>query len=262
MRILWQGFTDPAVHSTYTDRLRAYLNAIADPGTEFEFRGVSPPDRYLHRLTEWRCAMQAIAGMLEAEAEGFDAVILGHFQDAGLWEARGALEIPVVGLGESSMLHACTLGGRIGLVTIHPTFIPWHEEQVRHYQLQHRVVGVRAMETTVDLWMQAFAGGDAYDEVRRQFEERARPLVEQGVEVIVPAGGLPALLFGEAETLTIDGAVVLNASAVAAKHAELAVKLRRINGTRPSRASTFARAPGEALEELRQLVGTATPAPS
>jgi len=263
VRILWQGFTDPATQSVYTDRLKAFLNEVADPGTEFDFRGVSPPDRYIHRLTEWRCAMQAIGNLLDAQDEGFDGVILGHFQDAGLWEARGALEIPIVGLGESSLLHACTLGATIGLVTIHPTFIAWHAEQVRQYQLGDRVVGVRAMETSVDLWMRAFGGDEAaYGEVRRRFEEEVRPLAEAGAEVIIPAGGLPALLFAEKETPEIDGAIVLNCSLVAAKQAELAVKLRRINGTGPSRAGAFARAPVEALEEFRTLVGSRAPAPS
>ena len=253
MRILWQGFTDPAVHSSYTDRLRAYLNAIADPGTEFEFRGVSPPDRYLHRLTEWRCAMQAIAGMLEAEAEGFDAVILGHFQDAGLWEARGALEIPVVGLGESSMLHACTLGWRIGLITIDPTFVAWHEEQVRQYGLERRVVGVRAMQTSVDLYMRAFEEEAAYQEVKRQFEEEARPLVEQGVEVLIPAGGFAALLLCGRGAYDVDGAVVVNASAIVAKHAEMAVKLRRANGITTGGRSTFMKPSQDAVRELLEL---------
>ena len=249
MRILWQGFTDPVVHEPYVRRLTDYLSAIADPGTEFEFSGVSPPDRYVHRITELRCSVQALRKMIEREDE-FDGMILGHFQDAGLWEARAALGLPVVGLGEGALLHACTLGWRIGLITIDPVFVRWHEEQVRQYGLETRVVGVRAMRTSVELYMRAFEEREAYDEVRRQFEQQARPLVEAGVEVLVPAGGLPALLLGRTEMLAIDGAVVLNATLVAAKQAELAVKLRRANGTGPSRASTFARPSAEAVEEF------------
>jgi allantoin racemase len=255
MRILWQGFVDPAVHSPYVDRLTAYLRRLADPGTEFEFRGLTPPDRFLHRITETRCAVQAVAGVIEAEREGFDAVIVGHFQDSGLWEARSAVEIPVVGLGESSMLHACTLGRRIGLITISPAFISWHEEQVIGYGLGDRIVGVRAMDTDVDLYMRAFEEPDAYAEVRRQFVEQARPLVDRAVEVIIPAGGLPALLFSEERGFEIDGAVVLNPTPVSARQAQTAVQLRELNDTAPSRRSTFALPSNDARREYLEQVG-------
>ena len=258
MRILWQGFVDPAVHHAYVERLTDYLSRLAGPDTTFEFRGLDPPDRHLHRITETRCAAQAVASVIEAEDEGFDAVILGHFQDSGLWDARAAVDIPVLGLGETSMLHACTLGHRIGLVTISPVFVRWHEEQIVRYRLEHRVVGVRAMETSVELYMQAFEDQPAYGEVRRQFVAQAAPLAAAGVEIVIPAGGLPALLLRDEHDLEIGGATVLNPTAVTAKQAETAVELRRLSGTRTSRHSTFASPPREAREEyLEQMSGAA-----
>jgi allantoin racemase len=253
MRLLWQGFTDPVAHKPYVDRLVAYINEIAGPGVTWEFAGVSPPDSHLHRISEARCALLALANVMEREHE-FDAVLMGHFQDAGLWDARAALDVPVVGLGESSMLHACTLGFRVGLVTIDPIFVAWHEEQVRRYALEQRVVAVTAMRTPLDLYMRAFEADDARDEVQRRFEEAARPLVAAGVEVLIPAGGLPALLLGRDGQLEVDGAVVLNATAVAAKQTELAAELRRRAGTAPSRVGMFAPAPAEAVREVIELV--------
>ena len=258
MRILWQGFVDPTAHHAYVDRLVAYLSDIAGPDTRFEFRGLDPPDRHLHRITETRCAAQAVANVIEAEQEGFDAVIIGHFQDSGLWDARAAVDIPVLGLGETAMLHACTLGHRIGLITISPVFVHWHEEQVVRYRLENRVVGIRAMETSVELYMRAFDDDAAYREVRRQFVEQAAPLAAAGVEIVIPAGGLPALLLRDERDLEIDGATVLNPTPVAAKQAEAAVALREIAGVRTSRRSTFARPSREARDEyLEQMSGAA-----
>lgn len=248
-RILWQGFVDPAVHRAYVDRLVAYLNEIAAPGTTFEFRGIDPPDRYLHRLTENRCALKAVANVIEAEEEGFDAAIVGHFQDSGLWDARAAVDIPVIGLGECSMLHSCMLGSRAGLVTISPVFVRWHEEQIVRYRLGDRIIGVRAMDTSVDLYMRAFESEQDYREVRRQFVEQAAPLVAAGAEVVIPAGGLPALLLRGEREFEVDGAPVLNPTPVAAKQAEIAVELRRLNGTGTSRHSTFAKPSPEARRE-------------
>jgi allantoin racemase len=253
-RIVWQGFTDPVANKPYVDRLVAYLNEVADPGFEFGFAGIAPPDLHVHRLTELRCAVQALASAIELERSGVDGIVLGHFQDAGLWELRSTLSVPLVGLGEASILHACQLGYRFGLITIDPNFKEWHEQQVRSYGLEGRCAGVRAMETSVDLFMRAFGGdGEAGGEVESQFEAFGRELVAAGAEVLIPAGGLPALLLGTRHGYTIDGAVVLNANAVAAKQAELAVKMRAISGTAPCRTGTFRPAPAAAVEEFVTL---------
>jgi allantoin racemase len=260
-RIVWQGFTDPVANKPYVDRLVAYLNEIADPGFEFAFSGITPPDRYVHRLTELRCSVQALAAAVRLEREGAEGIVLGHFQDAGLWDLRSTVSIPVVGLGETSMLFACQLGYCFGLITIDPTFKEWHEQQVRAYSLGGRCAGVRAMTTSVDLFMRAFAGEeDAVAAVESQFEALGRELAAAGAEVLVPAGGLPSLLLGTRPGYAVDGAVVLNANAVAAKQAEVAVKLRAISGTSPCRTGTFRLASAEAVEEfvtLTRALGTA-----
>jgi len=253
-RIAWQGFTDPVANQPYIDRLVGYLNEIADPGFEFVFSGITPPDYYVHRLTELRCAVQAVAAAIELERKGVDGFVLGHFQDAGLWELRSTLSVPVVGLGESSILWACQLGYRFGLITIHPNFREWHEQQVRSYSLERRCAGVRAMETSVDVFMRAFDGDEeAIGFVESQFETLARELAAAGAEVLIPAGGLPALLLGTQHGYAVDGAVVLNANAIAAKQAEVAVKMRALSGTEPCRTGTFRRASAEAIDEFVTL---------
>jgi Asp/Glu/hydantoin racemase len=250
-RILWQGFTSATENKVYVDALVEFLNEVADPGFTFEFRGVDPPDRHLSRMTEWRCAIQAIGSALQAERDGVDAIILGHFQDAGLWELRAGCDVPVVGLGESSMLWACQLGFRFGLITLNPVFERWHEDQVRTYALDGRFAGVRGLEASLETFMQVFAGDqETIDTVLHQFRALGRELVDAGAEVIIPAGGLPALLIGRMETFTIDGAAVLNANAIAAKTAEQAVKLRALPNTGVSRRGTFAKVAPEAVEEL------------
>ncbi len=77
-----------------------------------------------------------ICNAVKAEREGYDAFIIGHFQDAGLYEARSVVDIPVVSLGEASMLYACQLGQRTGIVTINPRYIPWFHHQIGKYGLR------------------------------------------------------------------------------------------------------------------------------
>ncbi len=239
MRIWYQSFTDHDETRAYHDRLSEHINRVARPGTQIDVVGMSPPARR-HRITETRCALDAVKNAIRAERDGYDAYILGHFQDSGLWDSRSAVDIPVVGLGENAMLHACTLGRKIGLVTIHPIHIPYHEDQVLRYGLQQRVVAVSAVESAANDYVLAFGDPKVARAIGAKYAKEIRGLIDRGIEVVIPAGGLPSLLFGAALKVSAAPAVVLDSVALAVKAAEMAVDLKRFNGTAPSRASTFA----------------------
>jgi allantoin racemase len=164
-------------------------------------------------------------------------------------EIRGTLDIPVVGLGEANLLAALSMGRRFGLVTIDPVFIDWHERQVHAHGLDQRFAGVRAIHMDLPGFIRAFTDEASYTQVRADFIEQVRPLVAQGAEVIIPAGGLPMLLFARECPFVIDGALVLSGIAVAAKAAEMALALRRLTGAVVSRRGTYAKASPACVEE-------------
>jgi Asp/Glu/hydantoin racemase len=251
MRIRWQSFIEPSRHRQYFELLDGQLATCFESDTEHEIIGMDPPDTMLHRLTETRCGMRAVANAVAAEADGCDAFLIGHFQDSGLHEARSAVDIPVLGLGETSMLHACTLGQRIGLVTIDPIFIAWHREQIVRYGLGERVIGVTAMTgLVVEDYVRACQDEDAFARVFEQFEQVAQSLIAGGAEVLIPAGGLPALVLSRRAGLTVDGAAVLNPVPVLAKHGEAAVSLGRLGLPIASRSGAFALASEPCRDEF------------
>ena len=249
-RIWYQSFVHPAEQASYIARLQGLLDSVTAPGVRFEVHGLDPPDRSFHALTEFRCAAQTIRLALEAERAGYDAFVIGHFQEPGLLEIRGAVDIPVIGLGEASMLAALTMGRRFGLVTIDPIFIDWHERQARAHGLEQRAAGVRAIHADLPGFMRAFTDEAAYAAVRAAFIEQVRPLVAAGAEVVIPAGGLPMLLFARERLFVVDGAVVLNGIATVAKAAEMALALHRLTGTSVSRRGTYAKASAECVNEF------------
>jgi len=248
-RIWYQSFVDPTEERPYIARLEEYLTGYADPYVCFKVHGISPPDRYLNPLTEFRCAAQTIRNAIQAEEQDYGAFVIGHFQEPGLIECRTAVEIPVIGLGEATMLYACTLGRTFGLVTINPVFIPWHRDQVTRLGLSRRATGVRAINTQVATYMRAFQE-KVYQQVKEEFCREVLLLVDEGAEVIIPAGGLPMLLFAREKNVTVQGAVVLNGIAVVAAMAEVALKLFRQTGIALSRKGMFAKAPPEAIQEF------------
>ncbi len=163
---------------------------------------------------------------------------MNHFQDAGLYEARAAVDIPVMGLGEATLLHACTLGRRLGLVAINPAFVPWHQDQVLRYGLQQRVVGVRTIDARISDYMTAFVDEAMKARLHEIFLQEARALLKEGADVIVPTGGIPMMLFAGEAGAEVDGAPVVNGIAVVVKATEMAVKLRALSGLKPSRRPT------------------------
>ena len=145
MKIWYQSYVDAEHGQSYWDSLARHLDDVIDPGTVVDIRGITPHDSYAHPIVEFRCAREVICNAVKAEREGYDAFVVGHFQDAGLYEARSVVDIPVVGLGEASMLYACQLGQRSGIVTINPRYISWFHHQISKYGLTSRVTGVHAM---------------------------------------------------------------------------------------------------------------------
>lgn len=230
-------------------RLQAFLDAAAGPGIRFEVHGLDPPDRHFHPLTEFRCAAQVIRNALEAERAGYDAFIIGHFQEPGLLEIRGALDIPVVGLGEANLLAALSMGGQLGLVTIDPVFIEWHERQVKAHGLDRRVAGVRAIHADLPGFMRAFTDEASYARVRADSSSKFVRWSPRGRRSSSRRGGLPMLLFARECPFVIDGALVLNGIAVVVKSAEMALALRRLAGSVVSRRGTYAKASTACVEE-------------
>ncbi|MGH8734914.1 MAG: aspartate/glutamate racemase family protein, partial [Burkholderiales bacterium] len=223
-RIWFQGATDKVHMAPYIAKVEAHLKSILEPGFEATFHTTTPPATTTHAITEFRIARNLIRNALEAEKQGYAAMAITHFQDAGLAEVKSVVDIPVLGLGETTLFHACTLGRKLGLVTINPVFIPWHEDQVIRYGLQQRVVGVRAVKATVKDFIDAFASEEAFHRLKPLWERECRAHLDAGADVIVPAGGLPMMLYGGK---LFEGAPVVNGITVIAKSAEMAIKLRQ-----------------------------------
>ena len=251
-RIWAQGATDQVGHRSYLAHLLPHMKACTDADFELDFKTMTPSVTTVHALSEFRFSRAVIRGAIQAERDGYDVFFMNHFQDVGLYEARAAVSIPVLGLGEASLLHACTMGRKLGLVAINRAFIPTHAEQVQLYGLQQRIAGIRAVDAEISDYMDAFTSPAKKSELWARFEHEARRLIEVGADVIVPTGGIPMMLFGTEAGANVDGAPIVNGVPVVIKAAEMAVKLRRLGVPVASRhpQSGFALPSPQALNEF------------
>src|SRR5260221_3907055 len=182
-RIWAQGATDQVGHRNYLAQLLPHIKACTDPDFELDFKTMTPSVTTVHALSECRFSREVVRKAIAAEREGYDVFFMNHFQDVGLYDARASVKIPVLGLGEATLLHACTVGRKLGLLAINPAFIPTHNEQIARHRLQQRVAGIRAINASISDYMEAFTQPAKKSELQAIFEREARRLIDDGAEV-------------------------------------------------------------------------------
>ena len=108
---------NPVGTGAFDDETRALIDAVRAPHHEPRDRapGRGPPHLEYHLYEH-----DALGADARADARGRGrrrgAAIIGCFYDGGLRELREALTMPVVGMGEASMLLAATLGHRFSII--------------------------------------------------------------------------------------------------------------------------------------------------
>jgi hypothetical protein len=111
------------------------------------------------------------------------------------------------------------------------------------------------MGVIVEDFAASFAGDEqALERLVDRFREIVQPLVEDGADVVVPAGALPSLLLRHERCLAIGHAPVLNSVAVTLKATEAWVHVHTLTGLEPSRGPSFALASPEAIDDFRDVL--------
>lgn len=252
MRIWWQSFVDEQAGGPYLRHLGAYLNRMAGEDVEVTLGGMSPSARGWSRLSEMRGAVNCVRAALTAEQEGYDAFVIGHFQEPGLAEVRSTVGIPVIGLGESVILWSSHLGRRLGLISVDSVFEAIHVEQFDRLGLSTRLAGVRALDSTLKDFENAFEAA-GYEALRSRFVDAAAELVAAGADVIIPAGGLFGMASAHEVDFTVDGAPVVPSVLIALEWAQMTVRVSRASGVRPSSRSSYRPAPEDAVSDFMAL---------
>lgn len=260
MRLYYQSFgvSRGSTDGHYGRMLKQIVDRAAAPGTEITVAGLSPhravADQY--RYLELLDTIEITERGLQAEKDGYDAFLVGNIFEPGLHELRELLNIPVLGLRESSVQMACLMGASFSLINVNPKFVPRIVEGVQLQGLSSRMVSVEHMTVerpgVFDLAMRDDA---ARDEVVRQFRIAADKALAKGAEVLIPAGGSLMTVLTQAGLHQIDGTPVLNGVTALVKTAEMAVGMRNVTGVFTSKRLKYAPPTGSLLADVRAAYG-------
>lgn len=260
MRLFYQSFgvARGSRDGAYGRVLKRIIDRAAAPGTEISINGLSPHRAIAeqYRYLEFLDTAEVLENGLRAESEGYDAFLIGNIFDPGLHELRELLNIPVLGLRESSVHVACLMGATFSLINVNPKFTHRIVEGIKVQGLASRLVSIEQMKLdrpgVFDL---ALRDDAAKTEIVGQFVECARRSIEKGAEVLIPAGGSLMALLADAAVHQIDSAPVLSGLIAIVKVAELAVGMRRITGNFTSKHLIYAPPSGKLLADIRKAYG-------
>lgn len=261
MKIWYQSFTRSSLYPAYNRALENLINGVRAETTQVDIKyleesgGLAKQYHYLEHLQ----TTEVLRNVEKAVDAGYDAFAIGHFTDSGLHAAREIASIPVLALGESSMLTACMMGHKFSLVGINPKSLAFVAENVRNYGLTERLAGVSAMVFDEPTALEkGFVDESACTKVVKSFTAAGSKTLDLGAEVIIPAGGIAMALLSQAGIHSIgQGASVLNGITALIKCTEMAVEMNRfMEGCFTSKQLYYAPPNATEMDAIRQYHGS------
>ena len=158
---------------------------------------------------------------IDAEAEGYSAVVIDTVSDSGLRALRSRLSIPVLGPGECAFQMAMTLGKKFTVLTMWDEWFPLYEKTLTEYGYWPRCASLRSIKTRPDL--EDLLAGKEDIIFAKLKAEAERAIEDDGADVIVLGS---TTMHQSASWLAQNLPVpVINPGLVAYKQAELLIQL-------------------------------------
>lgn len=249
MKILYLSMSREEYSPNYFPYLRSYIDQVKSPGTQVELRGtrVGRIDSFrFFEVLDWVSIMDSA---IAAQQDGFDAIAIGNILDPALREARSMVDIPVLGLGETSMLTSCMMGSQFSLVGVNPYFGGRFEENVAKYGLRERLASIECMGLTPHELDACFTDPDGRQKAIDSFTAAARASLDKGAEVVIPAGGRLTAFLNAVNIREVDGAPLLDGTVSLVAAVEAAVRVHCQSGSFVSRRRLYARAPEASIRQ-------------
>lgn len=174
-------YANPVGTTSFDQDTIDIIEAVRTPGFEPVVRSlVQGPPHLEYHTYEHEALGPLLQLFREAEDEGCVAGIIGCFYDGGLRELREYVNMPVVGMAESSLYLAATMGHKFSIIVGRRKWIPKMEDNAHYYGLGRKLASLRSVEMGIP---DVEANPDLFFD--RCIEEAKKAVYEDGAEVVV-----------------------------------------------------------------------------
>ena len=136
---------NPNSTASMTDAIVAAARAAAAPDVAVDgVTNAGAPPAIQGEADGLAATPGVIAHCKSAAASGYDAIVIACFDDTALSEARAAVSVPVIGIGQAAFLTAMLRGGPFSVITTLPVSVPVIEGNIARYGLDAACARVRA----------------------------------------------------------------------------------------------------------------------
>lgn len=128
----------------------SYAKQVLSFDVEVVVRNIPGAPPYIE--TEYEKELVAplvIKEVVKAGKEGFHGVIINCFDDPGLEGSREVSDIPVFGIGETSLAIALLLGYKIGIISAGREWSTLYKRRVAQLGIEKRVVYISGIEIPI-----------------------------------------------------------------------------------------------------------------
>src|SRR5215213_9145916 len=144
-------FLNPFGTEDYDAIIAETLRPSLRDGTDVVIRHLSDCPRNIDfYVPKHLVEVEVMRAVVQADREGFDALVIGCCYDPALTQARELTDMPVVGPLEAAASLARLFGHRFAVVTDHSKAVPELEDRIRLYGLEANCRSVSAIDWYVD----------------------------------------------------------------------------------------------------------------
>lgn len=255
MRLWYQSFARSDRFTRYATFLRDLAGAGLPGDVEIDVFCVPREAGHAdHQFRYWELvdSRDVVSNALRAQEEGYAAYLIGNILDPALHHAREIVDIPVLGLCDTAITAACTMGRTYGFVTINEQQAYRIEQNIRDHGTRDRFRGLVSLGIDDYPSIDESYAGEAMQQFVRRFSSHAEELARKGVEVVIPGGGVVMGLLARTGLTRVGSVPVVDGIRTLAAYGAASARLWKLHGHYTSKRLAYA-GPGEAaLAEIRE----------
>ena len=236
-------YIKPSAYDTINGEVKAYLQKYKEEDTIVDVVSMPRGPKHLEYLYYQSLAqMEILKAVKKAEKDGYDAAIIGCFDDPGLAAAREICDkMFVTGPAESAMHIAATLGESFSVIVGRDKWAHPMRDNVRRYGFNDRLASFRSL----GLGVLELQNDHKYTEQRMR--EEVKLAIEQDKAEVIILGC--TMEFGFFDQLQQEfGVPVLDALLSGFKYAEFLVGIKQKMNWFTSKVSAYAPPPVEEIK--------------